>query len=193
MVIKTSAAVPDTDVDNAGENTKIIFLLRHAKAVDAEGKDDFERPLADKGKKQAEAVRDAIAEFNPAPETIFCSPSVRTSETLDILMPALTKTEVSFEEFLYLASDTQMLELLKSLDEETKRVMIIAHNPGLENLALTLADAKKSDNKSYKQMKEKFSPGAVAVMLFNGKWEDLNKDSTELALFFRPKDILGDK
>ncbi|MBR7158580.1 MAG: histidine phosphatase family protein [Alphaproteobacteria bacterium] len=194
MVSKTDTAMTGKDGQNVPENIKVIFLVRHAKASLKDGLDDFSRPLCPKGRKQAEGVRDAIAQFQTEPQIVFCSPSVRTSETLDILLPALpVQTEVTFEEFLYLASDAQMLELLKSIGEETNRVMIIAHNPGLENLILALANANKSDNKSYKQVKEKFSPGAVAVMLFNGKWAELAKNSAELALAFRPKDVLGDE
>ena len=149
MVSKTDTAMTGKDGQNVPENIKVIFLVRHAKASLKDGLDDFSRPLCPKGRKQAEGVRDAIAQFQTEPQIVFCSPSVRTSETLDILLPALpVQTEVTFEEFLYLASDAQMLELLKSIGEETNRVMIIAHNPGLENLILALANANKSDNKS---------------------------------------------
>lgn len=193
MLVGTNNEIPEKSNCSDLENMKIIFLVRHAKASFKKELDDFSRKLSKKGKKQAIAVRDAIDKFEQKPQCVFCSPSIRTSETLDVLLPALSNAEVTFEEFLYLASDAQMLELLKSFSEETKRVMIVAHNPGLENLIFYLANPSKSDTKSYKKIKEKFSPGSVAIMLVNSKWAEISKNSAELALAFSPKDVLGDK
>ena len=70
-----------------------------------------------------------------APELVLCSPATRTRETLDAIRVALGGPEVRFEERLYAASDDELLDALRGVDPGVGSVLVIAHNPGLEDLA----------------------------------------------------------
>lgn len=179
---------------NDKEQRKTIYLLRHAHSDDAlPPSGDFSRPLSDKGRKQVQALCNVCKELKIKPDVVFCSPALRTSQTLEELGPALEDSNSSFDESLYLASAFEIRFLINMLDEEIQSVMIIAHNSGIEDLAWSLSDEKKSDEASYQKMMKKFPPCGLAIISFVGSWADLREKKGSLLSFIRPKDILGEK
>ena len=118
-----------------------LFLLRHAKAVSQHADGDRARGLTDGGRDAARAIGAAIAERRIAPALVLCSDSARTRETLEIVLPALKpRPEIVYEEPLYLADAKQLLQRLRRLDEDMQSVMLVGHNPGLQELAVMLSD-----------------------------------------------------
>jgi phosphohistidine phosphatase len=117
---------------------KTLFLLRHAKA-EASSPDgrDLHRELAARGRKDAGRVGKAIRKLGAAPEVILCSPSTRTRSTVDCLLEKLKLAPlVVFEESIYEATAEDLLNVLRA--QSADRVMIVGHNPGLEQLAALL-------------------------------------------------------
>ena len=95
------------------------------------------------------------------PELVLCSPAQRTRETLELVRPALgTTATVRLEAELYAASAETLLERLRAVPEEVASVMLIGHNPGLQDLALVLASA----GSELERLEAKFPTAALATL-----------------------------
>ncbi|MFI4986545.1 MAG: SixA phosphatase family protein [Alphaproteobacteria bacterium] len=168
---------------------KTIFLLRHAKSAwDDAGTADFDRPLAPRGKRACAAVRAALRHLEAAPALILCSSAQRTRETLKRIAPALAgDPEVVLERRLYLASAKKLRERLAALDDGPDSVLLIGHNPGLQQLALELAG--RGEPAALRQLAAKFPTAGLAMLRFPGKrWGQLAPGKAELVSLWSPKD-----
>ena len=123
-----------------------LILLRHAKSSwDDPGLDDFDRPLAKRGRKAAPEVGSALARMGLRPDLVLCSTAVRTRQTLEIVLGELGSPapRVIFDERLYMATSDRLIKRLHAVvTDETgalpHTVMMVGHNPGLEQLEYTL-------------------------------------------------------
>jgi phosphohistidine phosphatase len=126
---------------------KVLSILRHAKAERPEGyPNDFSRPLTTRGHKDAARMGAFLAGMEPAVDCILSSPAARAAQTAEHIAAELSYTKtVGWEASIYLASDDTLLELLRRAPEEAEHVVLIGHNPGLEELAAGLCSGA-SDN-----------------------------------------------
>ena len=126
---------------------KEVLLLRHAKSSwDSDTTRDFDRPLNGRGRRAAPLIGAYLAAHDLIPERIYCSAAARTRETLALMVDGWPQAPATrFDEGLYLASPDHMRATIRAADPEADRIMLIAHNPGLETLALHLADPDASD------------------------------------------------
>lgn len=162
------------------EVAKTLFLLRHLKSSwDDRSLADRDRPLAPRGRKAGKRVARHLRENGIAPELVLCSPAVRTRESLEAARGALGDPEVRFEERLYGASKDELLEVLRDVDPDVSSVLVIAHNPGLEDLAAALGGT----------VPEKFPTGAFVTLALPGEWAELEPDSCELTAFVVPREL----
>jgi phosphohistidine phosphatase len=115
---------------------KTLLLMRHAKSDwSDENEKDFDRPLKKRGKKDAPRMAELLKEEKLIPEKILCSAAKRTRQTAELMLEACDKKiDVDYLESLYLAEPKAYFEALRRLPDETKSVMVIGHNPGLEGL-----------------------------------------------------------
>jgi phosphohistidine phosphatase len=122
-------------------SARTLYLLRHAKSDwDDPALADIDRPLAPRGRKAARAMARYLKNSGIRPELILCSPARRARQTLELLTEAWPVfPNVSFAPWLYAASASKLLAKLRELPHEAASVMLIGHNPGLEDLATTLA------------------------------------------------------
>jgi phosphohistidine phosphatase len=165
---------------------KTLYILRHAKAVPEDRDGDAERPLAKRGRKVAAVVGDYIAGLKPPPRLVLCSTSLRTRETLDAVLPSLDPPpEVSYEDKLYLASAERLIERLQHLPERANSILLIGHNPGLHQLALTLA-------RETGDLAEGFPTAALAVLRLDGAWDALRPHHAKLIDYRTPKSLSRD-
>jgi phosphohistidine phosphatase len=174
-------------VNRAPPNTKMLYLLRHAKSSwKDETLADRERPLAGRGRKAAERMAELMRAEAIAPALVLCSPALRTRETLERVMPGLgDEAEVEVEEALYGAGAEDLLARLHRVPPDVPSVMLVGHNPGLEQLALSLArSGERLDD-----LREKYPTGALATLAFQGSWEDLRPDAAELAALVKPREL----
>jgi len=172
---------------------KRLFLLRHAKTVQESGEGDHARVLTVRGRGDAGLIGRYIDTHGYLPDAVLCSTSARTRETCDILSGELARAPATdFTRGLYLASAKKMLSLIQDAPAAANSLLVIAHNPGTEELAANLARKPKSDAEMEKseQLKNKYSTGALAVFDFDRKsWKNVGLGEGILLEFVRPKDL----
>jgi phosphohistidine phosphatase len=171
-----------------GGAMRLVYLLRHAKSSWKDGSlPDRERPLAGRGRRAAKAVARHLETSGIRPDLVLCSPARRTRETLERVRAALgDEIEVRFDERLYGASAPELLARLRALPAEVAAVMVVGHNPGLEQLALTLA----SSGARLAELTEKLPTAALATIeLPADRWDAIEPGSGELVGYVRPRDL----
>src|SRR5579863_8170557 len=118
-----------------------LHLLRHAKSSWDDDADDHARPLNKRGREAARLVGQMLPRAIAPIDLVLCSSAARTRETAELALAGLSPPpRILFEDGLYLAGVERLMERLRELDEATGAVMMIGHNPGLHDLALTLAE-----------------------------------------------------
>ena len=169
---------------------RTLLLLRHAKSSwDDPVSNDFDRPLAPRGRKAAPLMGAAIAARHWLPDRALVSPSLRTRETWDLLSPHLpTGVEVAYPDQLYMAGVDDILNLVRAAPETTGTLLVLGHNPGLEELAVLLAD-DSSDPEALGRMRKKFPTAALARFEVKTEWPELGPGDARLTHFLRPKDM----
>ena len=127
------------------------------------------------------------------PDAVLCSGARRTRETWSLVAPELkTDPAVTFSEALYLASWSAIVTLARASDDSAASLMIVGHNPGLEDCAAALlghnADADERARRVL--LAEKFPTGALAVIACDiSRWRDLAPGCGALTAFIRPRDL----
>lgn len=167
----------------------MLHLLRHAKSDrDQPALGDHERPLNPRGRKAAKAMGRYLARTEFPLGLILCSAARRTRETLDLLQDEWKcGARVRIEERLYLASAGQLLRRLREVPEETGEVLVIAHNPGIHELAVQLSAAKPSAARD--RLHHKYPTGALASFRIDAPWQDFGVEDAELLDFVIPLDL----
>jgi phosphohistidine phosphatase len=164
---------------------RTLHLLRHAKSSwDDPALPDRERPLAPRGVRDAKRIAKHLRRLGVAPELVLCSSAVRTRETLELVRPALAVVPVSIEDGLYGASSETLLERLRTVPDEVGSVLLIAHNPGLQDLALALA----SSGTDRERLEAKFPTAALATLALPS-WSGLSPGDAELVDYVGPKQL----
>lgn len=167
-----------------------LHLLRHAKAApQEEGASDRERPLEPRGRRAAQALAAWVAGHRLAPDLVLCSPSLRTRQTLDIVAPALARPpQILIEDGLYLANARQLLGRLRQVATGVASVMVVGHNPGLNELATMLSDV--SGGALPARLAAGFPTGALASFEVPVAWPALDRRLARLAGFVTPKQLV---
>jgi phosphohistidine phosphatase len=121
------------------------------------------------------------------PDLVLCSPARRSRETLERVEAGFgDPVEARFEEALYGASEAELLARLRALRPELDSVMIVGHNPGLEDLALALA----SEGARRPRMEKKYPTAALATIdLSADDWSTVERGSGDLVAYVRPCDL----
>jgi phosphohistidine phosphatase len=166
---------------------KRLFLLRHAKSSwdDAELV-DHDRPLAPRGRRAVKLIAEHLGREGVTPALVLCSSARRTRETLQRVAPALGQgLSVEIERELYAASEQRLLERLRAVEDGVESLMLIGHNPGVEQLALSLAGS----GQNLAGLRRKYPTGALATLEFSGHWGDLQPGRAELIDFVTPKQL----
>ncbi|MDD5247559.1 MAG: histidine phosphatase family protein [Rhodocyclaceae bacterium] len=121
---------------------KTLFLVRHAKSSwDDAALPDKERPLADRGRRDAPRMGKRLAQFSEKPDLILSSPALRALSTAEIMARELDykNKDVVIDNRLYDATPEGLLQVIGELDDKFRRVMLIGHNPALVDLARRLS------------------------------------------------------
>lgn len=170
---------------------KQILLMRHAKAVPAvDGLDDYDRPLSEKGYADADLMGRYIASLNIRPSYVACSAALRTRQTWEILSAYLPEHQpMLFEENLYLASALALSYRLRELNNRAASVMVIGHNPGLEELTRMMS-GEGSAEEDMDALRSGMPTASLACILTEaGFWRDIADAPSQLIGFVRPKDV----
>jgi phosphohistidine phosphatase len=167
---------------------RTLYLLRHAKSSWSERSlADYERPLAARGRRDAKRIAQHLVREGVEPELVICSTAVRTRETLDRVRRAFgAGVTVELDDELYGASSPGLLERLHAVPDDVASVMLIGHNPGLEDLALALA----SSGDRLSELEAKFPTAALATLeVPTAAWRELAAGDAVLAAFVVPREL----
>lgn len=168
-----------------------LLLLRHAKSSwDDPGLRDHDRPLSDRGERSASAMAAYLRQNGVAPDLVLCSSARRTVDTLAAVrlgLPEGLKVETARD--LYEAGAAALLDRLRRVPATVGTLLVIGHNPGLEDLATRLSGAD-SDPGAVKALGRKFPTCALATLSFGGDWGGLAWSGARLAGFVTPKDLV---
>ncbi|MFF4155327.1 SixA phosphatase family protein [Streptomyces sp. NPDC001678] len=169
----------------SSDPTRRIVILRHAKAEWSDG-DDHERPLADRGRKDAPAAGRWLAGSGVTPELALCSTSARTRETWKLAVSELPeRPRTVYEDRMYEASLGELIALLNEVSDEVADLVLIGHNPGMHALADALAGEADGDLLA-RMNRSGFPTAAVAVLTFTGSWKSVEHGVGRLVAFWTP-------
>ena len=172
-----------------------LLLLRHAKSSwDDPGLSDHARPLNARGRRAAAAVAGAMRDLGLQPDLVLVSSARRTLQTLEALMPFDDNALVEPMDALYLAPASSLLEGMRKVPETVRSVLVIGHNPGLHELALTLAGeaAAPGAKGAAGRLAEGFPTAALAEFTVAVPWGAVAEGSGRLVRFLSPRDLLGE-
>jgi phosphohistidine phosphatase len=115
---------------------KTLMLLRHAKSDwDDPSLRDFDRPLANRGRRDAPRIGKALAERGPLPDVIISSPAVRATQTIEAVIEAAgLDVNPQFDDSVYGAVDAELMQLIRGLADSSNCALLVGHNPTLEQL-----------------------------------------------------------
>jgi phosphohistidine phosphatase len=160
---------------------KTLLLLRHAKSSwKKPNLPDHERPLNKRGKKEAPMVGKYLQANNLVPDLILSSTARRAQNTAE----AVAETsgfdgEVELYQDLYMSDTASYLDILRCMPDQANRVMVVGHNPVVEELLSLLTDVR-----------ENMTTAALAVIdLPITSWQELNEATDcRLQVLWRPRD-----
>ncbi len=163
-----------------------LLLLRHAKSSwDDASLPDHDRPLAARGRAAAELMGAHLRATGLRPDLVLCSSAKRTRETLELL--SLDEPEVRIEDGLYGADDGSLLARVRLLPEDAGTVLLIGHNPGMQDLAIVLAGPGGGDE--VVRLREKFPTGALAAFEVVGTWAGVATGDARLSALVLPREL----
>ena len=158
-----------------------LYLLRHAKSSwDNASQQDFERPLASRGRKACALIGEFIQEKGIDFDLVLVSTAVRTRETIELIKErAKFRGEVRYDERIYEATVSQLLEILSQIDNDRASVLLVGHNPGIEELlAVLTGEQQRVTTANFAKIKLKAT-----------KWSANLADKGTLEWVVRPKEI----
>jgi phosphohistidine phosphatase len=167
---------------------RLLYLMRHAKSDwhSAAGS-DFDRPLNQRGARDAARMGQWLNKNNIAPSLILSSPAERAKQTAAAVTEAmgLAAGRIQFNKDLYLADRATLLHILHAVAEQTESVLLVAHNPGLDELVEWLAPERLPLSDSGKLM----TTAAIAVFAVPVSWAKLERDTAAMQQLLRPKEL----
>ncbi|MEU6390005.1 histidine phosphatase family protein [Streptomyces sp. NPDC046939] len=164
-----------------------IVLFRHAKA-DWPEVPDHERPLAERGRKDAPVAGRRLADSGIPLDLALCSTATRTRETWKLAVSELPeRPRTVYEERIYEASPGELIAVLNEVPDDVTNAVMIGHNPGMQGLAEVLAGEADQDA-AQRLSRSGFSTAGCAVLTFTGPWKSLERGAAKLVDYWSPKD-----
>jgi len=163
-----------------------LLVMRHAKSDWSGFQADIDRPLNKRGRNDADTMGARLLAMHLVPDRIVSSPSQRTRDTIAGLQHhlKLDADSIEYDPMLYLASKSLLLDCIRDNIVEGERLMILAHNPGIDDLVERLSDRPIPLTDSMKLM----TTAAIAhfkVDLDKGRF---NPSAAKLIQLLRPGD-----
>jgi phosphohistidine phosphatase len=166
---------------------KVLTLLRHAKSGWDDGAlRDFDRPLNPRGRRAARTVGREMRRLGLRFDRVLASPARRVVETLEEVAGAFGPLEPAWDERLYLAPPATLLDIARETEEGLPRLLLVGHNPGLEELVQHLAGGSALRDRAA----VKYPTATLAELRFEvASWRQLGAGGGTLARFVRPRDL----
>lgn len=165
---------------------KTIYLVRHAKSSwDSGAESDFERPLNDRGKRDAPMMAKRLQDKDIKIDAFVSSPAKRAKKTAEVFVKEYNqdKDNIIFIDELYHAGPEAFSAAIEKLKNKYKRVAIFSHNPGITEFANSLTDTRVDDMPTC---------SIFAVSADTDDWEKFREAKKEFLFFEYPKAYGGD-
>ncbi len=145
-----------------------LILFRHGKAEpESASGEDFDRKLAPRGSRESAEMGAQLADLGFLPDVVLMSPAARTRETWAAMEASFPKAKAQVEEELYHADSGSVRREAERAGEDVATVMIVGHNPGLQELAVQLLTEGSSPSSLIIRAARQFPTAAAAVFLFD--------------------------
>jgi len=174
---------------------RTLVLFRHAKSAWPDVP-DHERPLASRGIRAAPVMGRWLRDAGLVPDLVLCSTARRARETWQFAQTGLAAAPtVSFEDRIYGEDSRGLLALIREVPPATRTLLLIGHNPSIEDLALMLvpgagaAGPEAASPGDLERMRVKFPTAAIAVLQPAGTWHALANGRARLTAFVTPRDL----
>lgn len=168
---------------------KTIYVMRHAHSDMAPGTADQDRTLNEEGLRACSTMGRYMGNASLEPDLVLCSSAARAVATLEGIAHGLPDgTDVQVEEDLYLAEAGKLALRLRALDESVGSVMLIGHNPGLQDLVVGIS----KDGADLERAQSGYPSATLATLAYDGAWADLAHDSCTLTSVIEPGDLSED-
>lgn len=170
---------------------KRLLLLRHAKSgQDGFAERDFDRRLNAKGRRAARTIGRYLRDCAIGFDAVLASPAARVTETLcEVAIGYGAPLAPQWERRIYLASAGDLLDLVRETPDEAETLLLVGHNPGLEQLILMLVPERAEDG-TRDQVEEKYPTASLAeISLDVAGWAAVEPGQGRLARFVRPRDL----
>lgn len=162
---------------------RTLVLMRHAKSDYPGGVADHDRPLAERGVREAGLAGEWLRANAPQIDAVLCSSAVRTRQTLERTgVPA----PVSYLDRLYGASPGDVIDEITKIGDDVATLLVVGHEPTTSHLALGLA-GPGSNRDAAEQLARKYPTSAIAVLQVPGPWAGLQLSGAELVSFHVPR------
>ena len=184
MALKSYTSVMPT-------NKKTIYLARHAKSSwNSDAKNDFDRPLSKRGLKDANRIGLKLRSLDCQPDAIIASPAQRARQTCQILSEYIgfEADQIIWDDAVYAAYTVSLLHTLNAVAESKRAVMLVGHNPSMEDLLLHFCGQAIWQRHAQENGKL-FTTGNVAEISFVGEWQKLAMGDANLVRLLRPNEL----
>jgi len=163
-----------------------LVVLRHAKSDWPVGVADPDRPLGRRGRRDASVAGRWIADEVGTPDVVWCSPARRTRETWQLAAEEVGGAPAPrYDERIYEATVADLLAVLRDTPKDARLVVLVGHNPGVQDLVLDLASGGDRDARVLAETK--YPTSGLAVLEVSGPWSKVAEGSGALASFVVPR------
>jgi len=139
-----------------------LFLMRHTKAATQEGQPDHDRPLTERGVRDARTMGHWLQAHEVAPNVVWCSSALRARQTWSAAAAVLTDPPApSYLRSVYQAGPGDLIDLLADVPADTESLLIVGHNPTMQQVVAQLTGETRD-----------IPTGGVAVIEVAGSWAD---------------------
>jgi phosphohistidine phosphatase len=164
-----------------------LLLLRHAKSDWSHGVPDHERPLAPRGRRDADAAGRLLASDGPLPELVLCSTATRTWQTWQRVAAALPVTpRVTMVPDLYQADVDDVVHAVAGVEGDVGTLLVVGHEPAMSGTATALAGPESTAD-DLTRLRAKYPTSGLAVLRFDGAWADIAPGTGVLERFAVPR------
>lgn len=170
-----------------------LMLLRHAKAQwpqDVVAGDDYDRPLAPRGEAAAACVGQYLQTHMLLPDMIIVSTALRAQKTMQLMAPFLdANVPCHHEPRLYMASPTNLCDVIRETPSFVRCLLVIGHNPALGELSASLVGS--GDRYAFARLKTGVPTASLTVLDFmEQEWNEIAPHTAKLERFVCPNDLV---
>ncbi len=171
---------------------KTVLILRHAKSAwDDPGLNDSDRPLAKRGQEDAPRMGAVLAQFDHVPDLILSSPARRARQTVEAVAEACGyNRKIQWEESFYGGGSAEIITALQGLPNSVERVLVVGHNPTLEETVAALCAACLPDQAEEFEVRWLIKMPTAGLICLNfeiNEWDHLKPGEGIIQWFVNPK------